>query len=223
MLPSNSIIGGDPRFVSAQLTFQNGFGMDDVADYICSTQSSNTSTVFGVRQGTLSQDPSPCSFNATLVFFQVRVFDTRCGEWNENEKQRAAVQFLRLLKGLTLLPTNSDNIVLTQDPACSDNVANAALFRGVITDIRVGPTREIYCSLKSWHELGPTLLLGDRVHRVDRDCAFRIPTQFEPECAGFAAASRMNTAAVIAGSLVVIIALVCAGVVGIAIVVVIIR
>lgn len=220
MLSSNSLHGGDPRFVSAQLIFQNGFTRNDEADYVCSTQSSNTnSTVFGIRQGQQSRAPALCSFNSTLVFFQIRVIDTSCRGWDENLKQRVASQFLRLLKGLSLLPTSSSNIVLTQDPVCSNNVENAVLFRGVITDIRVQPTREIYCGLKSWHELGPTILINDSLHHVDRGCVFRIPSQYEPECPGFSAPASMISTA-IGGSMAGILLVGTVAVFGVALVVV---
>lgn len=197
---SDSPHGDDARFVSAELIFLNGFRSDDEANYVCSTQLTDVnSSVITIQRGSNIQAPSPCSVNSTIAFFQIRVFDTRCREWDENLKQRVASQFLRSLKGVTLLSTASNSIMLTQEPICSNNVENAVLFRGLVTATGVQPTKQIFCALKKWHELGPTFLINDSLRHVDRRCVFSISSQYESECPGFASAAPASIISTVVG------------------------
>lgn len=198
-----SSIRNNTLFVSAKLIFWNGLESNDAGSYVCSAKSdrySSKTTAFTLMVSeTPPLDLPPCLGNDTIpVYFQIRVLDTSCRMWQEYQKESIRIQFSRLINSLLPILCEEctfDNLVITEGPTCSSKIASAALFRGnIITNATIELTKEVFCALSSWQQLGSTIAVNNSLHQVDRTCDLRIASLEEPECPGAAGASLVAIA-----------------------------
>lgn len=220
---SNNILGDSTKFISSRLIFQNGFKTADAGRYYCSMPSNSTqNAVFMLESGETRLLLPSCSVNKPLVYFQIRVLSTQCEEWDEYLRGRVELQVLGSLQGVLSTecescPINDDTLALIEQPICR---GGAVLFKGVIANTIIEQTEAIFCALYNWQILGPTIVINDTWHHVDRACKLRITSPDEPECGSDVQGAALTSAAVggsMSGLLVV------GAVVGIAVVLVVVQ
>jgi hypothetical protein len=83
--------------------------------------------------------------------------------------------FQRSLRGILSVLCRKCSIDLANfiviDATCSSEKQGAVVFRGSI--FQSTHSIDIFCALSEWHRSGPRVLVNNRLHVVDRNCALR--------------------------------------------------
>lgn len=196
-------------FVFVEIVFENGFQSSDAGNYSCipyiNDRALPHTAVYTITRG-FTVHPVQCSVNTDVVYFEIRVLNTSCGEWDPTLKQLITFQILRSIKGI--LAVNCDecsvddtNLVSNGLVMCSSKVEGAALFRGLISNSARQNIKNIFCALRNWQQVRPAIIINDSLRQVDRRCNLMMSSQNDlsgPEC-GFAVVESALTSTV-AGS-----------------------
>ena len=176
---SNQISMGNSTFVSAQLRFHDGFTLHDTAKYTCTVQE----TVSGVSVSVnITLVPSSaeiesisvtsCSLDSTTAYFQIQATDKDCETWR-NYRSEVENNVYDIFAGGISAQCRScvinRTILVTSPPKCSDGVV---IFKGTVTTSLKNHTTSIFCALYTWQQLGPTIIVGDKLMRVIQSCNF---------------------------------------------------
>lgn len=186
------------KFASAELIFQDGFRSSDAGSYVCLSQqpdrNSSQNSAFKLEPGA-SQGSAVvklCSINNSTItaFFQIRVLNTDCKRWDTRLNQLVVLRLYESLLSVLSLKcqgcfVTAENVILAENPVCSEQVAGAAVFRGTISNLGVQTaTRDIFCTLYDWQQTAPTVLINDSLHFVDQECELMRISPNAPECPG---------------------------------------
>lgn len=190
---SNSTSRENSAFVSATLIWQDEFMDSDAGQYSCFVQGNDTVataiadiTLESSPNSSLNSQPLNCSVNSPVAFFQIRVLDTNCQEWDSDIKQQISRRFMDIILSVVAaecelcLIVSSDLIINTE---CSSQVERATVFRGTINTDESSTTEDIFCALYSWQQSGPFVLVNNSLHLVDQSCSAILESPADPECA----------------------------------------
>ena len=187
----------DSAFMSAKLKWNRAFADIDVGAYDCVIRGSNeTTTTSQSKTITLvpRDDPLPtlpppptCSINSPMVLFEVRVQDTDCSVWTDNQQTLIANNFVEVVMSVVLTGCQTCNITtvdvtLQSGPTCSNNLTRAVVFRGVITSEIMNLAEEAFCALSIWQQRGPIVRLNGNFYLVDRMCSAQLESLTDTEC-----------------------------------------
>ena len=170
--------------VSASLSWTRGFVGSDNGSYQCVVYKQNTNipvttqpVQLNARQSTttLPTTPQPCSVQQTSIHFQIRVFATDCERWEEATRTEIANNFrtelLSVVRTECSCVFEESSVKISGAAQCSTKVSGAAVFRGQIETDSQPETEQIFCSLRSWQQKPPLILIDGQLRAVDGNCS----------------------------------------------------
>ena len=176
--------------VSAMLTWTGPFISSDMGTYKCLVRWDNTTVQSTVEiiQGSIATVPPPsCSVDTTSIFFQVRVLEAGCDQWDAVLKEHIGNQFQQELFRIVETECNCtlqpNSIQINNPPQCSENAPSGVVFRGTMRAQTVAATQEIFCNILGWQQGGSLINLNENLHRVDSQCVLRVDSFTSQECA----------------------------------------
>ena len=179
-----------PGIVSALLKWTRGFVASDMGQYKCLVRWDNTtvqSTVEIVKGSIVTEPPPSCNVDTTSIFFQVRVLEAGCDQWDAALKEHVGNQFqqelLRIVETECNCTVQLDSIQINNPPQCSENAPGGVVFRGTIRAQTVAATEEIFCAIFSWQRGGSLINLNENLYHVDSQCMLRVDSFTSQECA----------------------------------------
>ena len=176
-------------FHSASLQFNNGFSVADAGRYTCVLEGVNSDlsrsfTITLVTASELVAELPPAKCVAT-EFFQIRVLDTDCSEWSDDDKEESRNTLSNALVGGILSQQCSGCSVIERStvtlllPTCSTLIPRGAVFKGqILTEDRT-ITQNIYCALSEWLQLDPLLNISGNFIQADHTCPFMLSSRTE--------------------------------------------
>ena len=193
-----------PGIVSALLKWTRAFVASDIGQYKCLVRWDNTTVQSTVEiiQGSIATEPPPsCSIDTTSIFFQVRVLEAGCDQWDAALKEHVRNQFqqelLRIVETECNCTVQPDNIQINNPPQCSENAPGGVVFRGTIRTQTVAATEEIFCAIFGWQEGGSLINLNENLYRVDSQCMLRVDSFTSQECAVTPTSESIDTKTII--------------------------
>ena len=176
--------------VSAMLTWTGPFIASDVGTYKCLVRWDNTTiqSIVQVVQGSIATEPPPsCSVDTTSIFFQVRVLEAGCDQWDAALKEHIGNQFQQELFRIVETDCNCtlqpNSIQINNPPQCSENDPSGVVFRGTMRAQTVATTTAIFCSILGWQRGGSLINLNENLYSVDSQCVLRVDSFTSRECA----------------------------------------
>lgn len=189
-VPTENTNRTDSAFVTATLTWQDGFADSDVGEYTCMVQA-NDIAARDMISVTLDlsvnappvTEPLNCSVNSHIALFQIRVLDANCMEWEPDTEQSIISSFEDTLQSVVSTRCDSCLEGLAIDSLdCSSQVEGAAVLRGTVNSDESSSTEDIFCALYSWQQSGPLVLFDDQLRLVDESCSARLESPVDTEC-----------------------------------------
>ena len=193
-----------PGIVSALLKWTRAFVASDIGQYKCLVRWDNTTVQSTVEiiQGSIATEPPPsCSIDTTSIFFQVRVLEAGCDQWDTALKEHVRNQFqqelLRIVETECNCTVQPDSIQINNPPQCSENAPGGVVFRGTIRTQTVAATEKIFCAIFGWQEGGSLINLNENLYRVDSQCMLRVDSFTSQECAVTPTSENIDTKTII--------------------------
>lgn len=187
--------------VYSSLHWSEGFQKSDAGVYTCEVVGNDTQLTTNAVSVQLksslaatatSTTAVPCKVDTSVAHFQLRVLDTDCQSWQQQEGKREllATEFRKAL--VSVLEVGCEEcggvevgeVVVIDGPTCSKQLPGAAVFNGEVNTGGVGRTSELFCGLSRWQQSRPFLLLDSRLHQLDHRCVL------EAEASGYAASQE---------------------------------
>ena len=191
--------------VSAVLIWTRPFASSDVGTYKCLVRWDNTtiqSTVEVVQGSIVTEPPPSCNVDTTSIFFQVRVLEAGCDQWDAALKERIRNQFQQKLFRIVEVECNctlqANSIQINNPLQCSENDPSGVVFRGTMRAQTVAATTAIFCSILGWQQGGSLINLNENLYLVDSQCVLRVDSFTSQECAVTSQDPDINTIILIA-------------------------
>lgn len=67
-----------------------------------------------------------------------------------------------------------NDVVIAGGPVCSEQVAGAAVFRGMVTTDAASRTEDLFCALSRWQQNGPLVQVNRMFYHVDAGCSIQL-------------------------------------------------
>lgn len=187
-ISSESISKPNSPLILSRLIWRESFTSSDTGNYTCEVKGYNTNTFHSILlqlgPELTSAISSPCTVNISASFFQIRVLDTMCLQWDETTKKEIADRMNYVLHQIIAIEcqectVNSTTISIPEVPTCSDLLPRAAVFRGRIAMDETG-NQTVFCALSEWQQKEPLIFLRNSLHLVDETCF--LPYRNSTEC-----------------------------------------
>ena len=194
-LISESFVQEDENSISitAELISEIGFFSSDIGNYTCVIQMPNDTSTLELKTISLQSAGSQslpieesCSRVPNGMKFQIRILETDCQSWEEDDPQISADLREELILVISsecpTCITLTTGITITDGPSCSGSVANGTVFRGTISTGDKSRTGFIFCTLSRWKQHRPLVMLNGTQYFVDMSCVLRLASNSSPEC-----------------------------------------
>ncbi len=182
--------------VSARLRWNRGFTDADEGQYTCvvswdnydNLDKSDSRTVEILRTTDVLSSPTPkpvCTISSPTVAFQLRVLTEGCDAWDTQLYEHIRSDFSEELRSILISSCNctvAPAAIQINSLACSQAREGAVVFEGLIETDVVSQTEQIYCSLLSWQESSPEVLVSNELYTVDATCQLPLDADSDEEC-----------------------------------------
>lgn len=182
--------------VSARLRWTRGFQDSDQGQFICvvswdnyddrDQSDSQTVTIVSTSEPVASPTTKPvCRVDSSVVAFQLRVLTNNCNEWDPHLHGHIQEEFSEELHRILISSCNCtilSSSVRIDSLACSQSREGAVVFEGTIETDTKSMTEQVYCTLQSWQESGPVVLVANSLYSVDTTCHLQLDEDSNEEC-----------------------------------------